>query len=377
MSSLKPEFIQYLSSQFPGLKSEPLENLISDNLLSPHKVTLPKKLLEQGQAAIRGLFELRESPDYQKMLEAQKDALGLIDPGNKAIMMSYDFHVDEFGNLKLIEVNTNAAFLVLGQILYDVRKLKSPVPDFNLLEIKKCIHEELKLQGKESGRPAVVVMDDNPQAQRLYIEFLVCRELFRSWDWPCEIKDVTEALKERPEFIYNRYTDFYFLDPGSARLRSAYLNGDVCFSPHPYEYFLLADKRRMIEWSKLSLSPDVEKVLLKSWLLNSETKEDLWGKRKGLFFKPSHEFGSKGSFKGGSISRKAFDELAEKDALAQEYVPAPEMTFETITGPQTYKCDLRFYSYKGRLQTVMARLYQGQTTNLRTAGGGFACVEFI
>ena len=41
---------------------------------------------------------------------------------------------------------------------------------------------------------------------------------------------------------------------------------------------------------------------------------------------------------------------------------------------QTMKADLRSYTYDGKVQLVAARLYQGQTTNLRTPGGGFAPV---
>jgi hypothetical protein len=41
------------------------------------------------------------------------------------------------------------------------------------------------------------------------------------------------------------------------------------------------------------------------------------------------------------------------------------------------KYDLRCYAYQGKLQIVIARLYQGQTTNLKTTGGGFTIVKFI
>ena len=41
---------------------------------------------------------------------------------------------------------------------------------------------------------------------------------------------------------------------------------------------------------------------------------------------------------------------------------------------QALKFDLRCYAYDGRVQFTAARLYQGQTTNFRTPGGGFAPV---
>ncbi len=383
MSSVKKEFIEYLVKEFPGLSSEPLNDLISDNLLSPYKIQLPKKALDQGQEAIRGFYKLRESAEYQQLFEKQLSELGLKDPGNKAIMMSYDFHLDSEGNLKLIEVNTNAAFLILGQLLYACRKVTPPVSNFSLLNLKDSIQEELHHQNKKIMNPKVSIVDENPVGQRLFIEFLTARELIKSWGWPCEIADVSHALESHPDFIYNRYTDFYLTQPTSQKIRQAFLDRKVCLSPHPFEYFLLADKKRLSEWSQGVLDrfplvkKSVESVLLKSWPLNENTKEEIWSRRKQLFFKPSQDFGSKGSFKGSSISRKAFDELAMKDSLAQEYVPAPELRFDTESGPQSYKFDLRFYAYKDRLQSVMARLYQGQTTNLRTPGGGFACVEFM
>jgi hypothetical protein len=41
---------------------------------------------------------------------------------------------------------------------------------------------------------------------------------------------------------------------------------------------------------------------------------------------------------------------------------------------QRMKADFRCYVYAGRIQLLAARLYQGQTTNFRTPGGGFAPV---
>ena len=40
------------------------------------------------------------------------------------------------------------------------------------------------------------------------------------------------------------------------------------------------------------------------------------------------------------------------------------------------KVDLRNYVYDGEVVLIAARLYQGQTTNFRTPGGGFAPVFY-
>ena len=45
--------------------------------------------------------------------------------------------------------------------------------------------------------------------------------------------------------------------------------------------------------------------------------------------------------------------------------------------PQARKTDVRLYTYDGKVLLMAARLYQGQTTNFRTPGGGFAPVFTI
>ena len=45
--------------------------------------------------------------------------------------------------------------------------------------------------------------------------------------------------------------------------------------------------------------------------------------------------------------------------------------------PQAFKFDVRCYVYDSKVQLIAARLYQGQTTNFRTPGGGFALVRVV
>ena len=53
--------------------------------------------------------------------------------------------------------------------------------------------------------------------------------------------------------------------------------------------------------------------------------------------------------------------------------PGERMLSEHDAAP-ALKFDLREYVYQGQVQWTAARLYQGQTTNFRTPGGGFAPV---
>lgn len=386
---MKEGYIAQLRKSYPALSQEMLNNIISENLISPFVLELPSSLIQEAQSIITSLFEMRELPAYRVHYESLIEGHGLKDPGNKSIMMSYDFHVTVDNRLKLLEVNTNASFLALGYELYKLQKQSLPVPDFTLDEVRKSIEAEMQLQNKtvkESFK--VAITDDQPSEQRLYIEFLVYQELFKSWGWDSRILDFRQLFENfSPDFIYNRHTDFFLTDPDSSLLRLKFLNREVCLSPNPYEYLLLADKQRMIDWhaagflDALGIENSRKEIILQavpqSSDLNSQNSEQLWAGRKKYFFKPKNAFGSKYSYRGGSMSRKAFDGMIDQNVIAQEFVPAPELAFETPEGTQNFKYDLRCFAYQGRLQLIVARLYQGQVTNLRTPHGGFAPIRFV
>lgn len=385
---LKSDFIRQLRSSFPALQNQPLEDLVADNLISPFSLQLPESVLTQARQVIELIFSMRNQASYQSHYQNLITEKGLFDPGNKSIMMSYDFHLDENNNLKLIEINTNAAFLILGHQMYQAKGQPVPVVDFSLSEIRENIYTELRLQNKSpSEHLKVAIIDNTPSEQRLFVEFLVYNELFKSWGWNSQIRDYRELFQNfSPEFIYNRFTDFFLDQPESTALREKFLTRDICLSPNPYEYLLLADKQRLIDWvvpgflESQGLSGDnlrlVQQSLTLSYDLCPAKAEEIWAQRKKLFFKPKNAFGSKQSFRGGTISRKAFEEIIGQNMIAQEFIPAPERIFETPQGPQKFKYDLRCYAYQGRLQLIVARLYQGQVTNLRTPYGGFATVLF-
>ena len=63
--------------------------------------------------------------------------------------------------------------------------------------------------------------------------------------------------------------------------------------------------------------------------------------------------------------------------IAQELAPPGERLIKLGDDTVARKVDVRLYTYDGRLLIAAARLYQGQTTNFRTEGGGFAPVFFL
>ena len=58
--------------------------------------------------------------------------------------------------------------------------------------------------------------------------------------------------------------------------------------------------------------------------------------------------------------------------MAQAFAAPGQRTIEIDGTLVPRKMDVRLYTYDGRMLLAAARLYQGQTTNFRTPGGGFA-----
>ncbi|MFN9068959.1 MAG: hypothetical protein ACK5V3_17165 [Bdellovibrionales bacterium] len=374
--SIASNFYSHLCQQYPGLKNELREEQISDQLLSPYEVPLTIELNEKIKSTISAFNQLFENETYIKFKSTQREAP--FHPGNRGLFMSYDFHVTPNGSLKLIEINTNASFLALG---YEFAKMKGRTwnQEFKLEDLKQDVITEMELAGKPNSIKSTQIIDENPEIQKLYAEFLVYRELFKSFGWSCEIRDVQEVKVS--DFIYNRSTDFYFSDPQSKVIKEFFESKNTVISPQPFEYFLCADKANFVDWSTENFwsqinFPEYEKQLIRdclpqTQLFTPETADTIWTQRKNLFFKPKNSYGSKMSYKGASVSKKVFEELLQAGALAQELVTPQELEF----GTEKFKYDLRCYAYRGKYYGSVARLYQGQVTNLKTLNGGFATVN--
>jgi uncharacterized circularly permuted ATP-grasp superfamily protein len=112
-------------------------------------------------------------------------------------------------------------------------------------------------------------------------------------------------------------------------------------------------------------------------LVNPDDADALWSTRKQLFFKPAKGYGSKAAYRGDKLTRRVFGEILKGDYVAQALVQPSERQLEIDNKIVDFKLDLRHYVYKTKTQLICARLYQGQTTNFRTPGGGFAQVIVV
>lgn len=369
--SLKSSFVQFLNSKYPSLSVAALNNLISDQLLSPFHVQLPSSALQKLQTEIQGYQTLQQWTAANLADEYKKK--NLLQPKNSAVCTSYDFHIDADGNPKLIEINTNAAFLALGVELYEFHQ-HTPETGFNTKKMLQMFQKDVGLSG--ANPEAICIMDEKPNEQRLYVEFLIFQKIFEQNGLQSKILDISDiGAVAKNSFIYNRYTDFYLSEEKSNLIRDRFNKSEIHLSPHPYEYFLCADKQRLHDWNEQTAVAKPES-LLKIYDLGKEDREFIWSQRKHLFFKPKNSFGSKQAYKGHNISRRNFDEFYGDQFIAQELAPPAEIDVVIDGQTQKMKYDLRCYAYQGELQLIIARLYQGQTTNLRTVGGGFAIVKF-
>lgn len=354
---------------------------------------LPRKDLGQMLRLVRLLFRLSQQQDYRQAVFPALPEAARFDPGHAALMMGYDFHLTSDGP-RLIEVNTNAgggyiAWLSEAQTHEDYPILLSQRLQKRLLG--SFAQEWADFSRSTARLQSVVILDERPEEQPFYPEMHACRDWLREQGLSAEIAapeqlqisaDGARLAGRKIDLIYNRHCDFFLEEPGMAELRQAYLRRAVCLSPNPFAYGLLADKRRMILWSDrvalngLELTAAEKNLLLatvpRSRLLGDCQPDAIWQERKRLVFKPVTRFGSRGVLLGKSITRKRFAELEPDTTLVQDLV-LPSV--EEDPGGAAFKVDLRLFVYRDRLLGVGARLYQGQVTNLRTEGGGFAPIR--
>ncbi len=70
-------------------------------------------------------------------------------------------------------------------------------------------------------------------------------------------------------------------------------------------------------------------------------------------------------------------DIVRSNYIAQDFAPPSERMIRIDGVEQACKTDVRLYVYDRQLLLAAARLYQGQVTNFRTPGGGFAPVLVI
>lgn len=255
---------------------------------------------------------------------------------------------------------------------------------------------EWKLSAKETLLKTIAIVDTHPQQQYMYPEFLLFQQLFKRHGIQSVIVDPSDLEWRQGrlwfgdtliDLVYNRLTDFMLETEACAALRAAYLANAVVLTPHPQAHALYADKYNLALFTdakmlqELGVPFDVQEILLsnipRTLIVTAINAEQLWKDRRHLFFKPRAGFGSRATYRGDKLTKRVWTEILAGDYVAQAIMAPGERISGSKEDPEMLKFDIRAYVYDGQLQWTAARLYQGQTTNFRTAGGGFSPVYTV
>lgn len=373
------------------------------HLFSNAPVFLPAAEIARMLRVVRAIEAASRLPGYREAVLSRAPGIARHDPGPFGAFMGYDFHVGADGP-RLIEINTNAGGAFLNALLARAHRaccaeiegaMRATATDDFESAVLRMFRNEWTLQGRSGGPRRLAIVDDKPAEQYLYPEFLIAQRFFQKQGIDCTIIDADQldytqgqllADGQPVDLVYNRLVDFSFDLPRHRALRAAYLEGAAVVTPNPHVHALFADKRN------LALLSDEES--LRSWGLptamltdlaavprtvpvTAASADHLWATRKTLFFKPAAGHGAKAVYRGDKLTKAVWSEILQGRYVAQDFAPPGERMVKVDGRLEARKADVRLYVYDGEILLTAARLYQGQTTNFRTPGGGFAPVFSI
>lgn len=375
----------------------------SPHMFAATPVFVSRDQLDRMAAVVRAAQMVISLPAYREaVLEGAPQVAHFDAGGARGVFLSYDFHVTD-GGPKLIEINTNAGGALLNAALARAQRACCPeIADLTTGPVAlealdqtfmAMFFAEWRLARGSRDLRRIAIVDDTPQTQYLYPEFILFQQLFRRYGVEAVIADPA-ALRlhnnvlwhgdEPVDLVYNRLTDFMLEQPAHAMLRDAYLNSAIVLTPNPRVHALYANKRNLSVLSdserlrSFGVSEDIARTLLsgipKTEIVDASKADRLWSERRKLFFKPAAGFGSKAAYRGDKLTRRVWGQILAGDYVAQTLEPPGERLIADHQAVHALKFDVRNYVYDGAVQFITARLYQGQTTNFRTPGGGFAPV---
>lgn len=374
------------------------------HMISDAAVFVAETSLQKQRDIIDAIERVIALPAYQERVLAYAPPSARFQPQARGVFLGYDFHLDDEGP-KLIEINSNAGGALINLLLAKAHNTCESCPcrlDFpnsapdTELAIIEMFQSEWRLEGRTQALQNIAIVDEDPGRQYMLPEFLLFQNLFAKHGMHALICDPGElAFRDGKlrhgntviDLVYNRLTDFGLELPTQQALLQAYLAGAAVVTPHPRNHALYADKRNLavltdpVALRAMSIDQATQTALLqgiaKTIRVEEQHADALWQQRKQLFFKPAKGYGSKAAYRGDKLTKRVFAEILQTDYVAQTLVQPSERQLQIGDQAVELKLDLRHYVYQGQTQTVCARLYQGQTTNFRTPGGGFAQVVVV
>ena len=391
-----------LQNQLAETRNNPIGANELNKLFSATPVFVPKTEIEAMERIVNAIESAAKLPPYQERVLSWAPEIAAFDPGPIGALMGYDFHLGSDGP-QLIEVNTNAGGAFLNVLLARAQKSccnpsEQSAATIQMLDgFEKAVFDMFKQEWQRQSATAmpnrIAIIDNDPKSQFMYLEFeLACQLLqARGIDTvildPSELEYVDGALTahgQKIDMVYNRLVDFAFEEPDHVLLKQAYLDGAVVVTPNPHVHAMLANKQNLTLLSDSQTLRDwgldeaavecLERSVPRTKIVSRDDAAELWRTRRQLFFKPVSGYGSKGVYRGSKLTRRVFENILDEDYIAQTFIPATERSLKIDDTVAIRKVDIRLYTYGGQLLLPAARMYQGQATNFRTLGGGFAPV---
>lgn len=387
-----------------GLRGDPLAlgGLLATHphLFADSAVYVEPANLARMAATVAAIERVVALPAWQAMTTARHAPAATVPAAARGVFFGYDFHPGGDGGPQLIEINTNAGGGLLNVALREAQvaccdEARDLGPSCaHAADLVAMFRQEWQLARGDVPLRRIAIVDDDPASQYLLPEFERFVTAFAAQGIEARIVDAADlrvdgdvlcAGGDAIDLVYNRVTDFLLTDARHAALSEAWHRGLAVITPHPRAWALYADKRNLVTLTDpdalraLGVDEDTIAALQagipRTVLVTADNADSLWAQRKEWFFKPAAGYGSKAAYRGDKLTRgKWQDILAGSDYVAQRIVPPGERRLRVNDETAALKVDLRNYVYDGRVQLVSARLYQGQTTNFRTEGGGFAAV---
>ncbi|OGB26324.1 MAG: hypothetical protein A3I66_21415 [Burkholderiales bacterium RIFCSPLOWO2_02_FULL_57_36] len=378
------------------------------HLFAKFGVFATQRQVDQMARIIKVVEQVVSMPAYRQTVLGWAPEIAHHEPGALGVFFGYDFHLGADGP-RLVEINTNAGGAMLNTVLAkaqlaccdEVRDMMDgPVP-IELLEDALVTMFAAEWEKSGAGRTreslkTIAIVDAAPEAQYLYPEFLLFQDLFARRGIQALILDpqhlefrdgVLWHRDQKVDLVYNRLTDFDFSQPQHAALRAAYLADAAVITPHPRAHALYANKRNLVVLTDAALLrgwglPEdaidtLTRGIPRTVLVSADNAEALWSQRRQLFFKPASGFGSRAVYRGDKVTKRVWEEILAGDYVAQTLVLPSARRLAREQDSVDLKLDVRAYAYDGGIQLLAARMYQGQTTNFRTEGGGFAPIYTI
>ncbi|MFP5440305.1 MAG: hypothetical protein ACLGHJ_02340 [Gammaproteobacteria bacterium] len=386
-----------------GVHADPLSlgGLLASHphLFADTAVYVAQDDLDRMAATVAAVERVVALPGWQQQALARHAPYADGGRAARGVFFGFDFHLGRDGP-QLIEINTNAGGALLNVALRAAQiscceEMRNFLPAWaGAADMVDMFREEWRLARGDRPLRSIAIVDDDPQGQFLLPEFERFVSLFAAHGIDAFIADAGQlAVRDNLlyagdraiDLVYNRVTDFLLTDASHAALAEACRRDLAVVTPHPRAWALYADKRNLVLLTDpvalraLGAGEADIATLVASIPRTQEVRADnvdtLWAERRDWFFKPAAGYGSKATYRGDKLTRGKWQEiLAAGDYVAQRVVPPSERVLKVGSEARALKLDLRNYVYAGQVQLVSARLYQGQTTNFRTEGGGFAAV---